>query len=416
MAGRNGLVLSGQTPYTLRNISLGTLADMGHAGLIVSSAWQRNLRWSLKHQIEFVTAMLRDVPVPQLVLARIRPDERPLGNPEYTIVEGQNRIRTITDFVHNTQSKIQVRACDVLEGSEHIRHKLRFHDLSTAQQLTVKQIQIPVCEIADTVPDEKLREIFRNINKGHPVTTAEIVHSWTHLRLVEYVLNPLELRWQDKMQELRPHWRVRNHALIIIFGRLVAMTDGRDAVFLPSSAAVEKWVAGTETRVFSPGDMRRMDALIGATAAALEDVGVCGPDGAHIFVDLAWIVHACDLHPLENDREMDVLRDVIMMVVRESKAPSDGNIWLARTPYDALLRRQALALYMKRRHDTPIARCAHLLLLDDDEALAVTNEFTASTAPAAHSVRGDGGLSLWSFNGDSDDEPIVHKRQRLHDD
>ena len=396
MAGRNGLVLRSQAAYTHRMLPLATIAYMGHNNICVSSTWQRSPRWTKRDKTEFLTATLRNVPVPQLYLPRIPHDKRPLGNPEFYIIDGQNRIFTLAEYLHATHSDLTVRACDVQNDAKHIKLGMKFADFTTAQRKDIEQIQIPILELHDTVSDGELREIFRCINKMHPVNAAERVHSWIQLTIVSNVLNKVEEDWRQPIHTLRPRWRAKNHGLIIIFAHIMAMTDGQNATFLPTSTAVENWVAQTETRTFTPVHAQRLNKLIQAAFGAIQTTGLCGPEGSHIFVDLAWLVYACNLDPSENDDDAEILQDVVKMIVREHKGAPDS-IWSSSSKLDALMRRQALAKYMANKHDTPLVHGAHMLLWDED-SIDMTNAFTAADTQVDLPQQRDAGFALWVRN------------------
>ena len=417
-AGVGSMLLQPDTYYNFRALTLGSLADMRHFGVCVSSRWQRSLCWSDADRVEYITAVLRNVPTPVIFLARLSDEARshmPLGMAaaEQCIVDGQNRLAAMADFVHNPHSQIRVRACDVFADVPHMTNTVKFVDLSETMKLRVRNVQIMVCEFTAHTDDGYLRECFRAINKSHRLTTAERIHSYEQVPLVSMVLQPLEAAWRAEIKQLRPRWRTKKHSLLMLIARIAALTDTRQqSVHLSSPRAIEEWVAVSEGVMYTPMDRAAINNLVHAVVNVYRDRGC--DHNMHIFVDTVWAVHAHDFVPWQSARDEAVLVDLVDHITRLRAASTAhwGNT--ASTQIDARMRRKDIVEYLARAHECTLRHGAHLLLVCDDATNAFSVRPEVEDTPADNvddNAPTDNGLGLWL-----DAQQQRRQRPRIDDD
>lgn len=86
---------------TLQGQNIGWLDEQDRLGnLVISPPYQRRFVWSQRHKVYFIDTLLRDLPIPKLYLQqKIRTTQRGGRKTKYYVVDGQQRIRAILDFL-----------------------------------------------------------------------------------------------------------------------------------------------------------------------------------------------------------------------------------------------------------------------------------------------------------------------------
>lgn len=92
------------------DLPLGTLADMVESGAIdLVPGFQRRERWSADKQSALIESFMLNVPVPPVYLA-----EEDVGT--YTAIDGKQRLRAITDYIHGRFSLKNLDRMNDAEG------------------------------------------------------------------------------------------------------------------------------------------------------------------------------------------------------------------------------------------------------------------------------------------------------------
>lgn len=206
--------------------------------LQVNRDYQRKLVWKKAHKLNFIDTILRNYPFPEIYLAPRALDEQELTLTD-EIVDGQQRLTTIRDYIESTD----VFALQNLPIP-------KFGDLGIEEKKRFLNYEVSVRYLKDVEP-EQVREIFQRINK------------------TDYALNATE--------RLHAQW---GDSEFVCFAKQLIETDfdAEDVLYVIPEAERKEFVDffhgadDDEDGVFSETDMSRMYALqyIMALVATLE--------------------------------------------------------------------------------------------------------------------------------------------------
>lgn len=117
--------------------------------------YQREYKWSLKQQCEFIESVMIDLPIPYIYVADVQEGDNE-GRME--IIDGSQRIRTLSRFINNLFTLNELTLVPELNG-------FTFSDLKGTRQLRFKRKTIRFIELLD-VDEESRRQIFYRLNSG----------------------------------------------------------------------------------------------------------------------------------------------------------------------------------------------------------------------------------------------------------
>lgn len=121
--------------------------------LILSPEFQRNPVWQQPQKEYLLETILLNLPVPEVyVVNRITPS----GESSYVVVDGQQRLRTIIEFI--TEEFM------IKNVSKHLPDVKRFSDLTNDQKQKFWRYPIVVRDLEDST-DEDVRDLFQRLNK-----------------------------------------------------------------------------------------------------------------------------------------------------------------------------------------------------------------------------------------------------------
>jgi len=126
--------------------------------------YQRNPIWSRKAQKSLISSILKNWPIPNIVLKKTEEDR------QIEVVDGQQRLRAIFAFYNGTLKS---------EEGDHI------DDLASEDSKTIRnrftEYQIPVTEITSIGADEKIENFYALINRsGLRLNKAEVAKAEYH--------------------------------------------------------------------------------------------------------------------------------------------------------------------------------------------------------------------------------------------
>ena len=128
--------------------------------------YQRKPVWSLRNKSYLIDTILHSLPVPEIYL-QINTDTT--GNTKYGVVDGQQRIRAILEFIEGAYA--------ILEDQSKEFGGKRFADLDDDEKTKFWDYQLVVRELK-TSSEEEIREIFQRLNKySVPLNPQELRHS-----------------------------------------------------------------------------------------------------------------------------------------------------------------------------------------------------------------------------------------------
>lgn len=119
--------------------------------------------WSSEDKKHLIDTVLKDLDIPKMYLRKV-------GDKEYEIVDGQQRIQTIWDFKDNEIALNGNISGDKLDG-------LKYRDLpeELIEQFDTFQL---TCVILESYDDEKTRELFSKLQRGKPLNPGEKLNAF----------------------------------------------------------------------------------------------------------------------------------------------------------------------------------------------------------------------------------------------
>ena len=151
--------------HWVSNRSFGELIDMFNCGEIRKPAMQREFVWDAQKSSRLIESIVLGLPIPPLFLLEV-------GNNQYELVDGFQRLTTVANFVNGnpwnniesakkkTVSKLSGKIIKELIGKS-------FKQLEPEYQRIIKRSTIPLIEFRQIGPDDYSSKylIFERINK-----------------------------------------------------------------------------------------------------------------------------------------------------------------------------------------------------------------------------------------------------------
>ena len=119
--------------------------------------YQRELIWDEARQSKFIESVILGMPIPYIFVADIHDDENDEARLE--IIDGTQRIRTLTRFVHNELTLSGLKELEHLNG-------FKFADLLLPRQRRFNRITLRMIQLTETASEEVRRDLFERINTG----------------------------------------------------------------------------------------------------------------------------------------------------------------------------------------------------------------------------------------------------------
>lgn len=147
--------------------------------LVISPKYQRNSVWNDDARSYLMDTILRGLPIPPIFL-RIKIDI-PAKKSFKEIIDGQQRIRTILDFVENESFKVKKNHNDEYGG-------LKFSELPEGKQADI--LNYPI--IANIITDEDdgvIYDMFARLNSNNYVLNAQEIRNakyWGDFKVLAY--------------------------------------------------------------------------------------------------------------------------------------------------------------------------------------------------------------------------------------
>jgi uncharacterized protein with ParB-like and HNH nuclease domain len=115
--------------------------------------YQRDFVWDDERQSKFIESVILGLPIPFIFVAEIRESGR------LEIVDGSQRIRTLSAFLQNELSLTRLEKLTKLNGTQ-------FHQFSIARQRKVKNTPIRMIVLTDKASEQVRKDMFERINRG----------------------------------------------------------------------------------------------------------------------------------------------------------------------------------------------------------------------------------------------------------
>ncbi|MCR4903446.1 MAG: DUF262 domain-containing protein [Butyrivibrio sp.] len=138
---------------SLKNIAW--FNDMNKAGKIeIKPPFQRNPVWTEKQKSYLIDSVLNGYPIPELYIQEVVDEE---GNSNYKIVDGQQRMRSVLEFLDD-KFGMNREDSPQFDGAH-------FKDLTPDQKRAFYGYNFVVRSLPD-MPDSDIREIFKRLNRN----------------------------------------------------------------------------------------------------------------------------------------------------------------------------------------------------------------------------------------------------------
>ena len=140
--------------------------------LILSAPFQRNAVWTNVQKSYLLDTVLSGLPIPELYMQDVGDED---GEEKHIVVDGQQRIRAVLDFVMGNYK---------LEGGDVTKQwrGLKFEDLSGDDKKTVYNYKFVVRILPPNLKDEDIRAIFARLNKNVVSLTDQELRNATYWR------------------------------------------------------------------------------------------------------------------------------------------------------------------------------------------------------------------------------------------
>ena len=127
--------------------------------LIVDNSFQRNYVWLEKHQIHLIETILLGYAIPEIYLWIIHTDPS-TGDTKYSIVDGQQRIGAIFDYI---DGKFKLKSSCLSKKDASYAGK-SFNELSDEEKRLIWSYQFSIRQIPEDVCKEEIVTMFLRLN------------------------------------------------------------------------------------------------------------------------------------------------------------------------------------------------------------------------------------------------------------
>jgi hypothetical protein len=179
--------------------------------IFVDNSFQRRSVWVLKNKIRLIETILKGFPMPEIYLwAGLSNPET--GDATYSIVDGQQRLTAIRDYIGGTFS-LDSKVLDDQPPNAHYRNK-SFDELSPEEKQSIWEYYITTRVVPSTIKREEIVEIFLRLNETDKSLNPQ------ELRNAEF--NGLFIKNVERIANLKfwQKYRVFNSAAIRRMGDL----------------------------------------------------------------------------------------------------------------------------------------------------------------------------------------------------
>jgi hypothetical protein len=152
---------------TLRNIDWFIKAHR-NGDLDVKPPFQRNPVWVERQKSYLIDTILHGYPIPEIYMQEIVSET---GNTKYIIVDGQQRIRSVLEFL---EGKFHINPQDSPEWAD-----MAFEDLKGEEKIAIYSYNF-VVRLLPNIDDLEIRTIFQRLNKNTVVLNNQELRQATY--------------------------------------------------------------------------------------------------------------------------------------------------------------------------------------------------------------------------------------------
>lgn len=175
--------------------------------LELSAPYQRNPVWTTFQQAYLIDTILLGLPIPELYMQDIVNEA---GDEKHIVVDGQQRIRAVLDFVTGEIA---------LDGDEVSRawRGLRFEQLGATEKKTIFQYKF-VVRVLPNMGEEEIRKIFARLNRNVVSLNEQELRNATYwgpfIKSIQYMADNMEFWAESGIFSANDHRRMLDHEYI----------------------------------------------------------------------------------------------------------------------------------------------------------------------------------------------------------
>ncbi len=152
------------------------ISEYNYSRFYVDETFQRRLVWTEKQKIRLIETIMMGYPIPEIYLHQQVPDEENDGIIRHSIVDGQQRIKCISQFMANEFS-IKRRYLDEENKNEDYTDQY-WGSLPTIYKNKIRQYTFNARTIPSSITTDEIRKIFKRLNEtDRSLNPQEIRHA-----------------------------------------------------------------------------------------------------------------------------------------------------------------------------------------------------------------------------------------------
>ncbi|OAJ58383.1 hypothetical protein A6V36_05520 [Paraburkholderia ginsengiterrae] len=133
---------------------------IGNKTIKLDPDYQRRHRWSPETSSRLIESVILNIPIPVIFISQdVDVDEEAAGNPRYTVIDGQQRLTAIFDFMKNELPLSELETLSELNGAY-------YKDLPPFLIRRLEERTIKCLRIDSTVDPQVKFDIFERLNTG----------------------------------------------------------------------------------------------------------------------------------------------------------------------------------------------------------------------------------------------------------
>lgn len=188
--------------------NISTLREKMERGcLVLQPSYQREYVWKLKPELRprLIESLLLEIPIPPIYFGRV-------SEGILEVIDGQQRLRTLIDFVSNQFALSRLHSMSSLNGKF-------FKDLTKAQQEKIRDATIRSVVIDAAGSTELRYEIFERLNRGSMVLNEQEIRNCAYRGPFNDLLCQLEREpcWRKVKGGELPDARFKEREMILRF-------------------------------------------------------------------------------------------------------------------------------------------------------------------------------------------------------
>ena len=245
-------------------------SDRYHEGnLAIKPPYQRKPVWAARQKCYLIESVLKGLPIPEIY---IQQTTSPEGKTTYAIVDGQQRIRTILQFIGSEKDPQEQEynkfVLDKLEADSQWKNAT-FAELPDQEKKAFYGYQFAV-RYLNTESDDEVREMFQRLNKFlTPLKPQELRNATFSGPFVKLALKLADNEFWSENRIVTPSAIRRMNDVEYVSELLIAVMHGPQA---GSAAVIDSYYAQYEDFEDEFPDQKRTERFFEETLKTVRDI------------------------------------------------------------------------------------------------------------------------------------------------